>query len=125
MTDTSFDIAHGAQADTSPDTTAAEGANLDCSYTPPVGGFPEANPKGTRVPVHSRAQCVPSADAAREMSAYSETDYDESVVQAKRGRRTPERSKRGKAQPVGGSYGNSRDPQPSDSTQFEAFDSHA
>lgn len=104
---------------------AESGHYMDCDYCPPVGGFPQANPNGMRVPVMSRAQSVPSPDAAREMGAYGESDYQQSVLQSRRAKRRNPALKRGKTQKVGGAYGNARDPQPSDAVQFDAFDETA
>ena len=98
---------------------------LDCEYCPPVGGFPQANPNGTRVPVSSRAQSVPSSDAAREMGAYSEADYQQSIMGSRRIQRRTPALKRGRTQKVGGAYGNARDPEPSDAVQFESFEEGA
>lgn len=85
----------------------------------PPGGYPEANPSDLCTPHTARADARADASAARELGAYAEQDYSESVLQRRKRASRVHRFQRGKA--VGASR-LSGDPQPSDSAQFEAFD---
>ena len=92
-------------------------------FATPPGGYPTANPSDLRLSPCARADATASPEAGRELGAYAESAYEESVLQAKR--RTPA-PKRGKTHRVGkGAYGNMREPAASDAERFEDFDSDA
>ena len=53
-------------------------------FSTPPGGYPKANPADTRVAPTSRAEAVADRGAARELGAYGDATYSESVLQKRK-----------------------------------------
>lgn len=83
--------------------------------------FPEINPRGPiPAPNTQSRDARPALRAGRELSAYCDNDYPESCLQAER--RAAHEGLSATDRTGNAAYGNMRDPEPSDSTSFEAFD---
>ena len=86
--------------------------------------FPEINPKGPIPAPNTKSRDArPAVRAGRELSAYGDQDYPESCLQSQRRGTTQSTSQSDRT--GNAAYGNMRDPEPSDTTAFEAFDPSA
>ena len=57
-------------------------------FSTPPGGYPKANPADTHVAPTARTEAVADRGAARELGAYGDAPYNESVLQKRKGANT-------------------------------------